>query len=121
MRFPVGLTAALAAVGMLGACDSSSGPGTASPQVQFNIATRGVPTAAPSMGVEFAPVTFADSTDTLVISQVLMVVREVELKQTYVAADSSNCGGGDGGHDHCEELESGPYLLDLPLSTGATR
>lgn len=120
MKFPTRLVVSLALAGSLGACDSSAGPGTTGAQVQFSIATRGVPAAAPSMGAEFGPVTFADSTDTLVISQVLMVVREVELKQTYMPTDSTPCASGADGHGSCEELASGPYLLDLPLSIGAT-
>jgi hypothetical protein len=110
------LAGVLTIAGALAACDSS-GPGATGSQVQFNIATRGTPAAAPAAGVMSAPVSFGDSTDTLVIDQVQMVVREVELRQSEMHPDTTTCAGG---HEGCEELESGPYLLDLPLSAGAT-
>ncbi len=116
MSFSMRLAGALTLAGALAACDSS-GPATTGSQVQFNIATRAATGAAPSAGVMGAPVAFGDSTDTLVINQVQMVVREVELKQSEMQTDTTVCAGG---HEGCEELESGPYLLDLPLSTGAT-
>jgi len=115
MSFPVRLAALLTVAGALAACDSS-GPSSTGSQVQFNIATRAATAAAPVAGFASAPVSFADSTDTLVIDQVQMVVREVELKRTDATSDSTCTGE----HDGCEELESGPFLLDLPLSTGAT-
>ena len=118
MSFPFRLASVLTIAGALAACDSS-GPASTGSQVQFNIATRAATSAAPASGAMLSPVSFADSTDTLVIDQVQMVVREVELKQTEVSGtDSTACSGEH--HDGCEELESGPYLLDLPLSTGAT-
>ena len=118
MSFPFRLAGVLTIAGALAACDSSGPAGTGS-QVQFNIATRAATSAAPTAGAMLSPVSFADSTDTLVIDQVQMVVREVELKQSEMTgSDSTACAGEH--HDGCEELESGPYLLDLPLSTGAT-
>jgi len=118
MSFSMRLAGVLTIAGALAACDSS-GPANTGSQVQFNIATRAAAGAAPRAGVMAAPVSFGDSTDTLVINQVQMVVREVELKQTEITGnDSTACAGEQ--HDGCEELESGPYLLDLPLSTGAT-
>jgi len=116
MSFSMRLAGVLTIAGALAACDSS-GPASTGSQVQFNLATRGVSAAAPAAGIMSAPVSFGDSTDTLVINQVQMVVREVELKQSGMQTDTTACTGA---HDGCEELESGPYLLDLPLSTGAT-
>jgi hypothetical protein len=117
MSFPFRLAGVLTIAGALAACDSS-GPASTGSQVQFNIATRAATAAAPAAGVMSSPVSFADSTDTLVIDQVQMVVRELELKRTDATSDST-CSH-DGEDDGCEELESGPFLLDLPLSTGAT-
>jgi hypothetical protein len=118
MSFSVRLAGVLTIAGALAACDSS-GPATTGSQVQFNIATRGAATAARTSRAVLAPVTFDDSSNVLVIDQVQMVVREVELSQTEVTGnDSTACAGEQ--DDGCEEMESGPYLLDLPLSTGAT-
>ena len=116
MSYPMRVVGALTMLGALAACDSSNPSGTGS-QAQFNVATRpaaaGV-AAAPAMAMGLAPVVFGSGNDTLVINQVQMVVREVELKRSDVPS------GCTGGTDGCEELESGPYLLDLPLSAGAS-
>jgi len=111
------LGAVMALATALAACDSS-GPSGQSPAVQFNIATRGAALAASAGGPQLVggPVEYTDGTNILVIDSVLMVVKEVELKR---AEFSSQCDGS-ATEDECEELESGPYLLDLPLSAGAT-
>jgi hypothetical protein len=116
MSYPMRVLGALSLVSALAACDSSS-PASTGSQAQLNVATRpaaaGV-AAAPAMAMGLAPVVFGSGADTLVITQVQMVVREVELKRSDVPA------GCTGGTDGCEELESGPYLLDLPLTGGAS-
>jgi hypothetical protein len=116
MSYPMRVLGALSLASALAACDSS-GPASTGSQAQFSVATRpaaaGV-VAAPAMAMGLAPVVFGSGTDTLVITQVQMVVREVELKRSDVPA------GCTGGTDGCEELESGPYLLDLPLTGGAS-
>jgi len=114
MSYPMRVVGTLSMLGALAACDSSSPAGTGS-QAQFNVATsRAAAGVAAPMPMGLAPVVFGSGNDTLVINQVQMVVREVELKRSDVPA------GCTGGEDGCEELESGPYLLDLPLSTGAS-
>jgi hypothetical protein len=89
--------------------------------VNFNVATR--PAAAGSASVIAAatvgtPETFTDASNTLVINQVQLVLREIELKRVEATAA---CGGSE--HDGCEKLELGPLLLDLPLggAGGAAR
>ena len=116
MRRSVSLAAiVLAAVSMSACADSASGP-SGGGQVNFNLATRPSATAA---GTGLAtvtigsPETFSDGTNTLVIDQVQLVLREIELKRvetTTACGESSN--------DACEELELGPILLDLPLGAG---
>jgi hypothetical protein len=118
MRSTLRLAGAAVLAVALGACSDSSGPSRSGPQVQFNVATRAATSAGSVLAADYPPATFADSTDTLVITQVQMVVRELELKQVYAAGDTTPCAGDY--HEGCEELESGPFLLDLPLSTGAT-
>jgi hypothetical protein len=62
------------------------------------------------------PVTIVDGENTLVITKVEMVVKEVELKRVEFEGQCD----GTTSDDECEELEFGPLLLDLPLSGGAT-
>jgi len=110
------LVGALMFAGALAACDSS-GPASQNPAVSLSIATRGTTAAAASgMQLSGAPVEYTDGTNTLVISSVEMVVKEMEIKRAEYTSQCDSTAS----HDQCEELESGPYLLDLPLSAGAT-
>ena len=113
----------LATAASIAACSDSGGP-SAGGQVNFNLATKAATAPAAAIhGMSFAtvgtPETFTDGTNTLVINQVQLVLREIELKR---AEATVNCGESAGG-DACEELELGPVLLDLPLggTGGATR
>jgi hypothetical protein len=117
MSRTIRLAGALALAATLGACDSSSGPANQSAAVQLSLATRAGPGLAPS-GPQLSGVSvdYTDGLNTLSITQVQMVVREVELK---TVADPAQCDPAVS-DDTCEELESGPYLLDLPLSAGAS-
>ncbi|HEV7365241.1 MAG TPA: hypothetical protein VGN76_05310 [Gemmatimonadales bacterium] len=97
---------------------SDAGPSN-SGQVSLNFATQAGPAAArgTALGVVSTPETFTDGTNTLVISRVELVVREIELHRVGVTEDCASGVGGD-----CEELELGPLLVDMPLGTpGATR
>jgi hypothetical protein len=112
--------AAALSAATLSACGDSGSPSTEA-QVNFNVATQ--PAAAGSASAIAAatvgtPETFTDASNTLVINQVQLVVREIELKRVEATA---TCGGSE--HDGCEKLELGPMLLDLPLggAGGAAR
>ena len=112
------LAGALALAATLGACDSSSGPANQGSAASLAIATR-PSAAAPAPGgpqLSGAPVTYDDGTNILVINSVEMVVKEIELKRSEYPSQCDSTAS----DDQCEELESGPYLLDLPLSVGAT-
>jgi hypothetical protein len=100
------LAVATLATTVLAACDAGS-PST-SAQVNFGVATQ--PAANSSGSSE----SFTDGSNTLVISRVRLVLREIELKRTDA---TTSCD--DSGHDSCEELELGPILLDLPLVAGS--
>jgi hypothetical protein len=117
MSRTIRLAGALALATTLAACDSSSGPSQGS-AVSLAIATRGTAVAPTAGGPQFsgAPVEYTDGTNTLVINSVEMVVKEVELKRSEFTSTCDSTAS----DDECEELESGPYLLDLPLSGGAT-
>lgn len=113
--------AVLAAAAAMSACADSGSPSTDA-QLNFNLATRAAaPAVASAMSLATAgtPETYTDGTNTLVIDQVQLVLREIELKR---AEATTTCGDSSGG-DACEELELGPLLLDLPLggTGGAAR
>jgi hypothetical protein len=106
--------AALLAVATLAACSDSSGPANAGRQVAFQLATRSA-TAAPGAALMAGSETIGLGDDTIVVTQVQLVLREIELKRVGgVACDTI-------ADDDCEELEVGPILLDLPLGAGASR
>jgi hypothetical protein len=120
-RTAIRTAAALATAASLAACGDSGSPST-SPQMNFNVATKPAPAAAVrsmSLATVGTPETFTDGTNTLVIEQVQLVLREIELKR---AEATVSCGEQASG-DSCEELELGPILLDLPLggAGGAAR
>lgn len=106
------VSVAAVATMVLAACDAG-GPSTQG-QVSFSVATQpGTPASAAA--TSGASETFTDgSNNTLVITQVQLVLREIELKRVET---TTSCG--DSGQGGCEELELGPTLLDLPLGAGA--
>ena len=118
-RFTSGSVLSLTLLALsVGACSDSGGPSNQG-QLNFNLATRVAPVAAAgaSLAVVGSPETFTDGSNTLVIDQVQVVLREIELHRTGLASDCLNAMD-----DDCEELEIGPLLVDLPLGTpGAAR
>jgi hypothetical protein len=111
-------TFALITASTLAACSDGSGP-SAGGQLAFSLATKSTSAAAASAAsasVIGTPETFTDGTNTLVIDTVQLVVRELELKR---AEATTSCG--ESGGDHCEKLQVGPLLLDLPLGAGTAR
>lgn len=95
-------------------CSDGTGPNGMGPQVSLSFATT-VPTPAPSAGVLWraaAADTFSSGADTLIISSAQVVLREIELKRVETAA----CAATPAEQDPCEEFETGPVLVDLPLN-----
>ncbi len=117
MSSPLRSAGVMALAVSLAACDSA-GPAASGAAVQLHVATRAAALAPSAGGPQFsgAPVEYTDGTNTLIIEKVEMVVREVELKRSEYPSQCDSTAT----EDQCEELESGPYLLDLPLSGGAT-
>lgn len=100
----------------LGACSdgSSANGGT---QISLNVATHASSSAsAPALS---APDTIVDAGgNVLVLTKVELVLKEIELKrQNDDGCDSLSVTNDD---DGCEEFETGPFLLDLPLGTGVS-
>ncbi len=57
-------------------------------------------------------VTFTDGQDnTLILTRVALVVREIELKRQF----SPDCDDAGPGSDDCEKFSTGPMLFELPL------
>ena len=83
----------------------------------------GAPLAAAPVGISAAPqvTTAGDSTlitlgnDTIILRSVELVLREIELKPVEEAACDTV-----GGDDGCEDFETGPVVVALPLGTTAT-
>jgi hypothetical protein len=119
MSRSIRLLGALALAGAITACSDSSGPASAGPAVQMSIATAPAVTPAPGMNMSIAPVTYDDGTNTLVITQVEMVVKELELQRVEGSVTCAEDVSGE--DDDCEEIELDAFLLDLPLSPGATQ
>lgn len=67
-------------------------------------------TASPTLSVA-AGDTIVLGGNTLVLDQVQLVLREIELKRVETAA----CDSAVGDDDQCEEFETGPVLVSLPL------
>jgi hypothetical protein len=115
--------ATLATLASIAACSDAGGPSSGA-QVNFNVATRTATTAAAaaqslSLASAGTPETFTDGTNSLVIDQVQLVLREIELERAGATATCDESSPG----DPCEALELGPVLLDLPLggAGGAAR
>ena len=123
----------LAGAMLVAACSSdSAGPSTRN-QVTFSVTTTG------TIGAALLSDTSVSGTDTLVLSQVELVLRDIRFKRTgddvcnehgdedddsletasirHDDGDDSD----DDGHDSCESFNAGPYLLDLPLGPGVKR
>ena len=84
--------------------------GDATPSVSLAVAV-GSAGAAASSAPSF-DLMFNDGANTLDISRVAIVLREVELK---LVEDDDCEDSSDGDDDDCEEFEVGPFLLELPL------
>ena len=102
-----GLTALLLAAG---ACDDSTSPNDASVSLSLALAGAGPST---SMLTPLTDISIGDGEDTLVISRVAIVLREIELKRL----NDDDCVI-DSDDDSCEEFEVGPVLLEVDVNGG---
>lgn len=118
--------------GALAACSTGAGPNPNGGQVTFSVATQGTAPAAAAL-MAAVPETLGVGNDTIVFDKVELVLRQIEFKRVEATAACPSDGPGsdhqsalhdDGPDDHaddCEEMKTGPVLLDLPLGTGAAR
>jgi len=105
---------------MLAGCGGAGTGPTGSAPVVLKVASRAAsqPAATTTAFDVTSPEagTFTDGANTLVLTRVALVLREIELKR----ADREGLCSGDG-DDDCEELELQPRLLEVPLSSGPER
>lgn len=100
------------------ACSDATSPsgGNAHPMsVAFGTAPAASARVAAGQPVISPDVTIGDAAHSLVITRAQLVIGKMELK----TADSASCDGGEHDSD-CSEIESGPTLVDLPLTAGAS-
>ncbi len=106
----------LGAAVLVSACSDSTGlSGNGTNQVSLSVTTQvGAGPAAASAGMFMlaAADTLTDGENELVFTQVELVLREIELERINHDSCDSTAVDDDG----CEEFETGPILLDLPLS-----
>jgi hypothetical protein len=73
------------------------------------------PAAAPSVVAAGDSTVIALGNDTIILRSVQVVLREIELKRVETVECDAIMG-----NDDCEEFETGPVLVSLPLGTTAT-
>jgi len=106
------LVGAMAAAITVAACENGgTDPNGQLRDVQVAFGTTRTSTSAAVGASALLDDTLTSGSDTVIVSSVGIVMREIELKR--VGAD--NCAEGD---DACEEFEAGPVLVDLPLEGG---
>jgi hypothetical protein len=106
---PVLLLPVVAACG-----DDTSGPAGNGATVSLSVAVPAPvgPAARAAGGLTFAMVPVSDGVRSLELETVEIVLREIELE----LQNSEDCDDHlEGDDDSCEEFETGPFLLDLPL------
>lgn len=105
----------------ISACDDSTSPASNVP-LTLSVALEQTAPAAVSDFESFAlagDITQDDGSHTVVISRAAVVLRDVEA-QRVSAPDCSDGSGGEGSDDDCEEIEVGPFLIELPLDGSVT-
>lgn len=133
----------------LAACSDSTGTSDGPQgQVTLSVASQPRTAVAPSRAsfdvTSSTPGTFSDGTNTLVLTKVQLVVREIELEahgaacaqpaiSASLTADQGGTGGGSddpSGDDHggasgrdgsCAEVKLGPVLLDVPVTVAGAQ
>ncbi len=101
--------AIVASLVALVACDNDgTGPDDQLRDVQVAFGTTRASTPGAVAPRVFFDDTLTSGTDTVIVTRVGIVMREIELKRT----GADNCAEGD---DACEKFEVGPVLVELPL------
>ena len=104
---------ALGLAATLAACSNGTGPTGNTVALSF-ATTAGMSPLFSRMGA--MDDTVVSGTDTIVITNAQIVMREIELKRV----ESPGCTSGPAEDDGCEEFETGPVLVTLPLNGAVT-
>ncbi len=104
------LFAALAA-----ACGDSTGPSRTAMSLSFSARSPVVNQSASTAAQSF-DVTVTGGSNTLVITKAQVVLKQIELKRSA----SMSCPDSASHEDDCEEMEIGPVLVDLPLTSNVS-
>jgi hypothetical protein len=107
----------------LAACHGdATGSGGARVAIRFATATGARTAQAPSPSFSHAGtndvLTLTGTNGTLRIEDIRLIVSELELERSDGGCAAA-AGVGDDHGEECEEFESGPFLVDLPLAGGA--
>ena len=111
------LAGILVTIGSMAACSDSTSPAASGETVGLSFAGVKPPGLNGAMaigGVLADSMTLTDGTNTLVITSVEVLLREIELKR----ANASDCDS-TANSDACEEFEVGATLVNVPLAAGA--
>ena len=97
--------------------DDATGPGgSSSTAVSLSVAVpAGGPSAAITPGFAF-DIKFGVGADTLNLTRVALVLRDIELERQFDECDDVPGSAQEG----CEEFETGPFILELPLDGTVT-
>jgi hypothetical protein len=113
------------------ACSEGTGPGNKA-QISFNVSTS----AGAAANLQSVSDTVIGGANTLVLDQVELVLRDIRFKRVNDDACEDDQGedivvrpashddgenGDDGNDDACENVNAGPFLLDLPLGSGVDK
>lgn len=109
-RTPRILAYALGAIA-IAACSDGAGPDGAQVSLSFTTQSGGAVASGPAFRA--ADFTISDGQNDLVITAAEVVLREIELKRVEVSDCDDVLDD-----DACEEFETGPVLVDLPLDGG---
>jgi len=115
--FPNAGWVAAALVCMTAACSDSEPTSPAGPTggtVSLSISAEAA--AAPSPGVVSFSAVYSDGSNTLEMSTVRVVLREIELERLSDESCDTHVEGND---DGCESFETGPVLVDFPTDGSA--
>ena len=113
LRLGSGKAVMLVALAMVPvACgDDATGLGNTSPGISLSVSVpSSTPVAAINSGISFDRV-FVGGGSTLTLTRVAMVLRDVELEQEFGECEDLP----DVIDDDCQEFETGPFLLELPM------
>jgi len=101
---------ALGVAAVAAACSTGTGPGGPTASLSFTTKPAGTP-AFSSVGTLDQIIT--SGSDVLIITKAQIVLKQVELKgENVTACDPAGTTGDD---DGCEEFETGPMVVNLPL------